>query len=293
MSIKGFKFYGWAGLCIIILAEILLFTKVKFIGWFFTPLVWTGYILFIDSLVFKLKKESWLTTRHKEFIVLTVLSIFFWYIFEFYNMFLDNWHYVGLPENKLVQYFGYFWSFATIWPAIFETAELLQCLKPFKDIKIRARKISNAVLASFLILGLMSLTLPVVFPSPYLIILVWINFILFLEPINYWWGEKSLLRDWENGELSRLAALLASGGVCGFLWEYWNYGATAKWIYTVPFWSDVKIFEMPVVGYLGFLPFACECYVMYNFTCGIWHKISPQSRENVPERKAELLKQNV
>jgi hypothetical protein len=24
-----------------------------------------------------------------------------------------------------------------------------------------------------------------------------------------------------------------------------------------------KIFEMPIPGYLGFLPFALECYVMY------------------------------
>ena len=26
-----------------------------------------------------------------------------------------------------------------------------------------------------------------------------------------------------------------------------------------------KIFEMPVLGYLGFLPFALECAVMYRF----------------------------
>ena len=46
-------------------------------------------------------------------------------MFEFYNRFIDNWYYVNLPDNALLRYFGYAWSFATIWPAIFEGAELI------------------------------------------------------------------------------------------------------------------------------------------------------------------------
>jgi hypothetical protein len=30
----------------------------------------------------------------------------------------------------------------------------------------------------------------------------------------------------------------------------------------------VKIFEMPVLGYLGFPPFALECYAMWHFLRG-------------------------
>lgn len=293
MISKAFQSYGFIGFLIIVVAEILLFAKVKLIGWFFTPIVWTGYILLVDSLVFKIKKESRLATHRKEFFALALLSIFFWYIFEFYNLFLNSWHYIGMPTNKVVRYFGYFWSFATIWPAILETAELVQCLKFFRNIKIKARKISPAFLIIFSIIGFVSLILPLLVYSPYLIIFVWMGFVLFLEPINYWWGEKSLLKDWEQGELTILVSLFTSGLICGILWEFWNYWATAKWFYTVPYGGDTKIFEMPIVGYLGFLPFACECYVMYNFSRGFWNKIILHKTQPVSEREVEFVKEGI
>ncbi len=53
------------------------------------------------------------------------------------------------------------------------------------------------------------------------------------------------------------------------LWEFWNYWAATKWTYTVPYLGDVKIFEMPILGYLGFPPFALECYAMYHAVRGV------------------------
>jgi hypothetical protein len=50
--------------------------------------------------------------------------------------------------------------------------------------------------------------------------------------------------------------------ICGGLWEFWNFWASAKWIYTVPWVGEVKLFEMPVLGFFGFPPFAEECYVI-------------------------------
>ena len=55
------------------------------------------------------------------------------------------------------------------------------------------------------------------------------------------------------------------GLLCGLLWEFWNYWAAAKWTYTIPFLGNIKIFEMPVLGFLGFPPFAVECWVLYVF----------------------------
>ena len=40
------------------------------------------------------------------------------------------------------------------------------------------------------------------------------------------------------------------------LWEFWNYWAGAKWHYSVPIMENLKIFEMPVPGHLGFPAFA-------------------------------------
>ena len=68
-----------------------------------------------------------------------------------------------------------------------------------------------------------------------------------------------------RGSFNRVASLLASGFVCGILWEFWNYWAISKWTYTVPYLGNVKIFEMPVLGYLGFPPFAVECWAIYIF----------------------------
>ena len=75
------------------------------------------------------------------------------------------------------------------------------------------------------------------------------------------------MRDWDNGSLRKFYLLLLGGFICGVLWEFWNYWALAKWVYTIPLVGKLKIFEMPLLGYIGFPPFAVECYVMYNFVC--------------------------
>lgn len=276
---KGsFKPYGLIGLFMIITAELLLFLKVKPVMIFFTPLVWTGYILFVDNLILKLQGESLIYNRRKEFFVMLPVSVALWLVFEFYNLFLDNWHYINLPK-LWIRLIGYTWSFATIWPAILETAELFRALHLFDKIKIGERTISPKVLKASIGLGAVFLIIPIAFPSRYLAAPVWLGFIFLLDPINYFLGTKSLLRDLEKGKLNILLSLLLSGLACGLLWEFWNYWALAKWIYTVPILENIKIFEMPVIGYLGFLPFAVECYVLYNSVRLILQY--PKSRERI------------
>jgi hypothetical protein len=92
-----------------------------------------------------------------------------------------------------------------------------------------------------------------------------VGFILLLDPLNYYGEGHSLLRDLETGSTSTLYSLLMSGLICGILWEFWNYWATAKWVYVFPILQAWKIFAMPLPGYLGFPAFALECFVMYEF----------------------------
>jgi hypothetical protein len=96
---------------------------------------------------------------------------------------------------------------------------------------------------------------------------VFLGFILLLDPINWRLGEESLLADLHNPQVftRRITNLLLSGLLCGLIWELLNYWSTAKWHYTVPIMENLKIFEMPVPGYLGFPPFALECFTMYVF----------------------------
>ena len=78
-------------------------------------------------------------------------------------------------------------------------------------------------------------------------------------------GAESLRGDFRQGHSGRLINLLVAGLVCGVAWECWNYWAHTKWVYTVPVPPDIKLFEMPLAGYLGFPAFAVECFTMYVF----------------------------
>jgi hypothetical protein len=109
---------------------------------------------------------------------------------------------------------------------------------------------------------------PLVIVSPWLVPLVWVGWALLLEPLNARAGRPSWLGDLARGDAARLVALLTAGAVCGLLWEFWNYWATTRWTYSVPYLGHLKVFEMPVLGYLGFPPFALECYAMYHWLRG-------------------------
>ncbi len=47
--------------------------------------------------------------------------------------------------------------------------------------------------------------------------------------------------------------------ICGFFWEMWNYNSLAHWEYSLPFVHRFEVFEMPVLGYAGYLLFGLEC----------------------------------
>jgi len=264
---------GWLGAAVILGAEVLLALRTPSVRLFFTPIAWTGYLLLVSALIRSLRSAS----RGAEADAQTGLphskwvafwSVPLWLIFEAYNLRLRNWAYVGLTPNPLARGIGYVWAFATIWPAIFLTADLLRALGFFAS-KTTPRPASKpSTVAAIFLTGVVFLSFPVLVPArvgSYLFGLVWIGFVLLLDPLNYWWKGRSLLREWEAGELSTLWSLLASGWVCGLLWEFWNYWAGAKWVYVFPIMQGWKMFEMPILGFGGFLPFAVECLVMYEF----------------------------
>ena len=266
--------YGWIGLALILTAEILLHLRIRPVPSFFTPLVWSGYILFVDALIGALQGRSLIRDRTVEFLLMLPLSLVFWLIFELYNIHIRNWHYIGLPENMLIRGLGYVWSFATIWPAILLTARLMELVIGTRG-RVPAIRAGAAVQWTLIIVGSIFLVAPILVPASvarYLVALIWLGFILLLEPTNYRRGGWSLLRDWERGSAARLLALAASGLICGLLWEFWNYWAVTKWIYTVPLPLGPKVFEMPLGGYLGFIPFAVECHVMYAFVLTLRRK---------------------
>jgi hypothetical protein len=263
-------FHAWLGIAVLVLSEGAMLAHVEPFWTWHTPFAWTGYVLLLDGIVYTLRGSSWLTTNRGEFLFLAIVSIPLWVVFEGYNLLIENWHYINLPENPFVRYFGYAWAFATISPGIFQTAELVAAMRgarpPTADsgLPTEYRRLSPVDYVS-LCLGAAMLAWPLVWPTPYLAAPVFLGFIFLLDPLNARAGDESLLRDLRAGQRDRLVNLLVAGFICGGLWEFWNFWARAKWIYTVPIFGHIKVFEMPVLGYFGFPPFALECVTMYVF----------------------------
>jgi len=211
-------------------------------------------------------------TDRLELLVIVVVSIGAWWLCEFYNAprFWKSdlelwWHYHNLEPNLMLRRAGYDWAFATIFPLLFITAELFT-LTIFQRSNAGARiRFSKPVLIGFIALGVVGVVWPLLFPSAWLAPVIWLSFIFLVDPINALRGWPSIAGDLARGDWRRLWSLLAAGLLCGFLWEFFNYWAISKWTYTVPYLGNVKIFEMPVLGFLGFPPFAVECWVIYIF----------------------------
>ena len=271
------KPHGIIGLGVILGAEALLVGEHPVVARWFTPIVWTGYVLLLDAVVAQLTGRSYLTSARDEGVLLAVTSIVAWWLFEWYNAprFWRGgadlvglwWQYHGIEPNPMLRRVGYDWAFATIFPALLLTAAALRA-RVFCGARVRPWRPSPPVLRAAMVTGAVTAAVPLVIASAWLVPLVWTSWILLLEPVNYRAGRPSWLADLARGDASRLFALLGSGLVCGVLWEFWNYWAATKWTYTVPYPPDVKIFEMPVLGYLGFMPFALECHAMYHWVRG-------------------------
>ncbi len=261
---KAFPAYGIFATVLLVLSEILLFKKVEpFYSWFYC-FAWWPYILVVDALVFRLKGNSLIVSRTKEFLLMIPWSIFMWLIFESANLSLKNWCYINLPHSPIERWLGYASAYGTVLPGLFETTELLGAIGLFKKWTVRKVMLSSREQMGLIALGVSCLASSILVPE-YFFCLLWVGFIFLLDPFNYKFGGRSLLRDLEEGNPRQIFLLLTAGLICGLLWEFWNYWALSKWIYTVPFFEKTKGFEMPFLGFLGFPPFAVEAYVMYNF----------------------------
>ncbi len=272
MAARRLPLYGWLGGLLIAVSQAGMLAGISPFYHWHTPIAWTGYILLVDGWVWKRRGASWRRNHPAELFFLACASVPLWGLFELYNKYvLGNWYYIGLPDNLLLRYAGYVWAFATIWPAIFETADLVSSLRDRRAAADRAAPAAATPPgpAGWLAVGAGALMLAVPLAlrhtraAPYMAAPVWLGFIFLLDPLNARAGAESLLGDWRRGRTGRLTNLLIAGLVCGLFWEFWNYWGGSKWIYNVPVPPDIKLFEMPLAGYGGFPAFAVECFVMY------------------------------
>jgi hypothetical protein len=260
-----FRKYGLIGILIIIAVEINFFLKIQpFANWYF-PLVWFGYILTVDAVVYKLRGNSLIKNNFSQILGMFLISMLFWWIFEIANISIRNWNYSGLEGlSNQKNLFGAL-SFSTILPALFETFELIKSIRLFDKKKFHKKyKITKRFLHFMILAGAIFFITPALLPK-FAFPLIWLSIFFVLDPINYLHKQPSIVGHMKDGKLATPLSLLLSGIILGFLWEFWNYWAIPKWTYDIPFLGFFKIFEMPVLGYLGYFPFSFELYAMYWF----------------------------
>lgn len=259
------KYYGIIGLLILAVMETIAILGVSYANIWVTPVGWYGYILFFDWLVYRRTGNSLLMSNTKEFLMMFPISVLLWCIFELHNLLFNSWEYIGLPVNLSVIIFAFAISFATILPAIYETFYFLKSMRLFENIKISSHVYSRRRLVFEIGLGVIFIAVATLFPSPYTGPLIWPGYLFVFAPLNYILGIQSVLHERSKGKISDFLNLLFAGYICGVVWEFLNYWAGAKWVYHVPYLENIRIFEMPLVGFLGFGPFAITFVEMYNF----------------------------
>lgn len=252
-----------------------------FATWYY-PFAWYSTFLLAEAAVALRDGRFFMLDRPGLAVSLFGWSVPFWLFFELLNYRLANWYYVFVPDQPVARYVGIAISFATVLPAIFLAERVLRAYGPWREApgwragrhgqeqagptsrRGKGAHLGAGPLLALQAAGLAFLLLPLVWPR-YLFPLVWVGVTLVADPWVYRRDpSRSLLADIERGRPRRMIRLLVGGMAIGLLWELFNVGARGKWIYTVPGLEELKLFEMPVLGFFGFPFLALEGWAAYQ-----------------------------
>ncbi len=260
-----FPSWGWFGIAWTATAWLLAWTRFEWMtplqSFTFSPL-WFGYIVVINALTFRQRGSCMMTAQSRYFLSLFPVSAAFWWYFEYLNRFVQNWYYVGIESMSPIQYF---WMatlpFSTVLPAVLGTYEFLDTTfghLPERPPAPPAENKPGWIPITLLAASTLGLVFLVVLPD-ILFPLLWLSPLFVISAFRMLAGRPPLEVEPGNSLPRRIALLAAAALICGFFWEMWNYFSLAQWIYAVPYVNRFHIFEMPILGYTGYLPFGIEC----------------------------------
>ena len=283
---QSLSWWGYGGVLMVVLSWILAWNRFP---WFVTlqpytffPL-WLGYIITINSFTFRRTGRCLLVSEPRFLFRLFLASMFFWWFFEYLNRFVQNWYYLGVENFSTFEYILHASiCFSTVLPAVLSTEEYLSsfpCLSaPLKE--FLPLRLANPVRVAWPVLILAALGLAGIGRWPdYLFPLLWTAPLLLISAVQRLGGMPTIFAatargDWRPIWLPALAAL-----ICGFFWEMWNSNSLAHWHYSVPFVARFHLFEMPILGYAGYLPFGLECMVVANLLREILYSSASKSHQ--------------
>ena len=235
----------------------------------FFPL-WLGFILAIDGLVLRRTGTSLIVRSPKIMAAMFVVAMPYWWTFEAINSITQNWVYIGSKENtNLLGYLEPSLAFSVVIPAVFEVSELIGSFGLIRRFeRLPALALSRRRVTLLLFIGVSSLAALLVWPA-YLFPVTWVCVFFIFDPINYLTGRPSIISQVKKGDWRLVIAFALGALVCGFFWEMWNNQASRSWEYNVGIFDFARIFQMPLLGYGGYLPFGLETYAVFHFAAGL------------------------
>lgn len=253
----------------IALSWILLLLRVDPVPTWFFVFAWYPTLVLLDAVASRRDRSRSVLNRPAFIVSALAWSAVIWLIFEAANFRLENWYYVLLPARGWERWAGILLSFATVVPAIVLAERALEGTGLFRSLPhgpliVRAHDLRVSVMvglgATILALGLPQVFFP----------LIWGGLFLMADPVVYRRARHlSLIGDMERGHWGRIGRLMVGGLAIGLIWESYNYWADGSWIYTVPWLEQLKLFEMPPLGFLGFPFFALEAWSLYALLCAM------------------------
>jgi len=237
----------------------------------FFPL-WLGFILLVDGLVLRRTGTSLAVRSPKIMVVMFIVASPYWWAFEGINEITQNWVYVTSTEEDsggLVGVIEASLSYSTVIPAVFEVSELIGSfgfIKRFARLPSLVLSRPQIILAG--VFGLGSLVTMLIWPT-YLFPITWLCLFFIFDPINNLAGRPSIISQVKNGDYRTVVAFALGALVCGFFWEMWNRDASVSWEYNIGYLDFARIFQMPLLGYGGYLPFGLETYAVFHFVAGL------------------------
>ncbi|WP_138476252.1 mechanosensitive ion channel protein MscS [Dyadobacter bucti] len=246
--------------------------------WADLPLFW-GFALLMDGWVYvRTGGKSIIGRSGRELIGIGVASVSGWLIFEYLNFFVDdNWIYPKgdmIPDNQFTIYAVI--GSAGLMPLAFEWYCLLLTFDGLKNRFSNGPKIRIAGWLGYVMLAVCYLALFfIAFYPDTLFTLLWVVPLIILsivlEKLEIW-TPFNMVKD---GNWSPVLLFALSYLIQGFLLEFQNYFSAyhengqiitqtpAYWAYSVPYVNVYHIFEMPALGFMGYLPFGTYCIIWW------------------------------
>jgi hypothetical protein len=264
---RRFPWWGWIGLSLLAASWFLAWHESAVpAAWrrqIFAPL-WLGYILSVNGHTVRRTGASLLTRSTSRFAALFAVSAVFWWLFEHLNRFVHNWYYTGIDAPGDWQYVAQATlPFATVLPAVASTWAWLRSFPRLDALRLPAIR-GRASLAWYaLAAGLIALAGIGIWPER-LFAVLWLGPLLVLAGLQQLVLGETIFSPLARGDWRPILQPALAALVCGLLWELWNSGGLAKWHYSIPYVQRFPLFEMPLLGYAGYLPFGVECALVID-----------------------------